>query len=176
MALEMLEEHIASLRRSPVYESVSTDPRQCSFYNLVVTGSTDLSLAEFNEWIKDIELLHGRTNSAQRFIPLDIDILLFDDLVGTHEGVELPRAEILERAFVLYPLQQLAPHLKHPVIGISLSELWRQLQPGPPLSSVRYPFGITSFRLESQTGGFQLPGDPRQLAAHEIARSTTYTP
>lgn len=148
MALEMLEEHITCIRRSPVYESVSTDPRQGPFYNLVVGGSTELSLAELHDWIKDIELLHGRTGSTQRFIPLDIDILLFDDLMGTHEGMELPRAEIIDRAFVLYPLQQLAPNLKHPSLGISFSELWRQLRPGPLLSPVRYPFGISSFGLQ----------------------------
>ena len=165
MALSMLEEHIDPLRRSPIYESASIDPRQSPFYNLVVGGSTDLSLAELNAWIKDIELLHGRTSSTQRFIPLDIDILLFDYLAGLHEGIELPRAEILDRAFVLYPLQQLAPHLKHPGLGISFAELWRQLQPGPQLSSVRYPFGVSSFALTVQAGRFPLPGDPCQLAA-----------
>ncbi|WP_322360601.1 2-amino-4-hydroxy-6-hydroxymethyldihydropteridine diphosphokinase [Pseudomonas sichuanensis] len=152
MALEMLEEHISGLRRSLVYESVSTDPRQRPFFNLVVSGGTDLSLAELSEWIKDIEYLHGRTSSAHRFIPLDIDILLFDELKGIHEGIELPRAEILDRSFVLYPLQQLAPHLKHPGLGISFSELWRKLQPGPPLSSVRHPFGVSSFRFAVNAG------------------------
>lgn len=163
MALTMLEEHIAPLRRSPVYESASIDPRQSPFYNLVAGGRTDLSLAELSAWIKDIELLHGRTDSTQRFIPLDIDILLFDNLSGLHEGIELPRAEILNRAFVLYPLQQLAPNLKHPSLGTSFAELWRQLQPGPPLSTVRYPFGVSSFHLAVQAARLPLPSD-HQLA------------
>ncbi|WP_349975768.1 2-amino-4-hydroxy-6-hydroxymethyldihydropteridine diphosphokinase [Pseudomonas sp. WHRI 8519] len=175
MALQMLEEHISCLRRSPVYESVSIDPRQCPFYNLVVGGGTDLSLAELQAWIKDIELVHGRTGRAQRLIPLDIDILLFDELTGLHEGIELPRTEMLDRAFVLYPLQQIAPHLKHPRLGVSFAELWRQLRPGPQLSSVRHPFGVSSFRLASQAGGFQRPGDPCQSAAYEKTPLTTHT-
>ncbi|HEN8731786.1 MULTISPECIES: 2-amino-4-hydroxy-6-hydroxymethyldihydropteridine diphosphokinase [Pseudomonas] len=173
-ALEMLEEHITCLRGSPVYESVSTDPRQSPFYNLVVGGSTDLSLTEFQAWIKEIELIHGRVRSTQRFIPLDIDILLFDDLMGIHEGIELPRAEILDRAFVLYPLQQLAPHLKHPTIGISFSELWRQLQPGPPLSLVLPSLGASSSGPAIQTNRFQRTGDSCQPSAHEVTLSTIH--
>ncbi|MFK0092330.1 2-amino-4-hydroxy-6-hydroxymethyldihydropteridine diphosphokinase [Pseudomonas sp. NPDC090592] len=174
MALEMLQEHLICLRRSPVYESVSTDARQSPFYNLVVSGSTDLCLAEFHEWIKEIEILHGRAGSAHRCVPLDIDILLFDDLTGIHEGIELPRAEILDRAFVLYPLQQIAPHLTHPGLGVSFAELWSQLQPGPSLSPVRHSFAVSSFRLAMQAGNFKRPGDRRQLAAHETALSSPH--
>jgi len=55
---------------------------------------------------------------------LDIDILTYDDLTGVVEGVELPRGEILENAFVLCPLAELAPEGVHPALGERYSALW----------------------------------------------------
>ena len=59
---------------------------------------------------------HGRPANATRFSArqLDIDILTYDEVVGTVEGVQLPRGEILENAFVLCPLAELAPDTLHP--------------------------------------------------------------
>jgi 2-amino-4-hydroxy-6-hydroxymethyldihydropteridine diphosphokinase len=82
----------------------------------------------------------------QRLITLDIDLLLFDGLTGDIEGVQLPRAEIQTRSFVLYPLQLLAPKLHLPGCKISLAELWLKLKPGPELIPVRYPFGTPPFQ------------------------------
>ncbi|WLG86887.1 2-amino-4-hydroxy-6-hydroxymethyldihydropteridine diphosphokinase [Pseudomonas cucumis] len=151
IALTMLEEHLENIRCSPVYESISLDGDHPPFYNLVMSATTDLNIRELVVWIKGIEHLHGRRSGMQRLITLDIDLLLFDGLTGDIEGVQLPRAEILTRSFVLYPLQLLAPKLHLPECKISLAELWLKLKPGPELMPVRYPFGIPPFQLVGST-------------------------
>ncbi|MBC3377380.1 2-amino-4-hydroxy-6-hydroxymethyldihydropteridine diphosphokinase [Pseudomonas sp. SWRI92] len=147
IALTMLEERLENIRCSPVYESISLDGDHPPFFNLVISASTDLSLRELIAWLKGIERLHGRRSGMQRLIALDIDLLLFDSLTGNIDGIQLPRAEILTRSFVLYPLQLLAPKLHPPGCEVSLAELWLKLRPGPELMPVRYPFGIPPFQL-----------------------------
>ena len=142
IALNMLGEHLRDMRCSPVYESESLDGEHPPFFNLVVSASTRLSDRELIAWIKEIEELHGRRRGSQSLIALDIDLLLFDDFASLVDGVRVPRGEILTRAFVLYPLQLLAPQLRHPEFGLSMAELWTQLKPGPALAPVRFPFGF----------------------------------
>ena len=141
IALQMLEEHLHDIRCSPVYESASEDAQQPPFYNLVVAASTTLLVSELIAWLKELEQLHGRVPGPQRLIALDIDLLLFDDLHGCIDGIELPRGEILTRSFVLYPLQLLAPRLVHPTAATPMAQLWQARRPGPDLHPVRYPFG-----------------------------------
>jgi len=168
IALRMLEEHLENIRCSPVYESISLDGDHPPFFNLVMSATTDLDLRELVAWLKGIEYLHGRRSGMQRLIALDIDLLLFDGLAGDIDGVQLPRAEILTRSFVLYPLQLLAPKLHPPGYEVSLAELWLKLKPGPELMPVRYPFGIPPFQLV----GSSLPAGPSkaiQRPANQLA-------
>ena len=55
---------------------------------------------------------------------LDLDLLLYDDLVLDEKGLRLPREEILRNAFVLWPLAEIAPALVHPSAGKTYAELW----------------------------------------------------
>ncbi len=70
--------------------------------------------------LKLTERNHTRFSARQ----LDIDILTYDDSVGTIDGVVLPRPEILENAFVLCPLAELSPDRLHPGVKRSYSSLW----------------------------------------------------
>ena len=63
---------------------------------------------------------------------IDLDILLYDDLILNVPGIRVPRPEILVNAFVLKPLQDIAPELIHPQTGQSFAELWRQMAPNAP--------------------------------------------
>jgi len=150
IALKMLEEHLENIRCSPVYESISLDGDHPPFYNLVMSATTDLDVRELVAWLKGIERLHGRRSGMQRLITLDIDLLLFDGLTGDIDGIQLPRAEILTRSFVLYPLQLLAPKLHPPGCEVSLAELWLKLKPGPELMPVRYPFAFLPSSLSDR--------------------------
>ncbi len=137
LGLKMLEEHLNKVISSPVFESASVDGIAPPFYNLVVSGDTYLPLSEFTAWIKEIENLHGRRATPnQTKISLDIDILFFDELIGKFDDTELPRPEILERSYVLYPLYLLSPEKIHPSLGESISDIWKKNKVGPALKMI----------------------------------------
>ena len=124
---------------SPVYEGAAIGVAGDPFMNLVVAAETDLGVGELQRTLRAIEFAHGRPQNAERCSPrtLDIDILLFGDASGLVDGIELPRREILQHAFVLRPLSDLRPSMKHPVDGRSFAELWAAFdQEAQPLLAV----------------------------------------
>lgn len=124
--LDALQLLLGELALSPVYDSPAIGFDGQPFLNMVVGASTELPLAALATRLRHIETEHGRPANATRFSArqLDIDILTYGDLVGEFGGVTLPRGEILENAFVLRPLAELAPRAQHPVDGRSFAELW----------------------------------------------------
>lgn len=127
-ALDALHQCFERMRVSPIYESAAVGFSGDNFLNLVVEVATALSVGELLHKLRDIENQNGRDRAAPRFSgrTLDIDILLYGDAVGTVDGVKLPRAEILENAFVLQPLADLAPELVHPSANKNMATLWQE--------------------------------------------------
>lgn len=125
--LDALNSHFTILALSSVYESESVGFAGEPFYNMVVEIETDLELSALNESLKKIEDENGRRRDVPRFSgrTLDVDILLYDDLVGMVAGIELPREEITQNAFVLLPLAEIAPEGIHPVRQQSFAALWQ---------------------------------------------------
>ncbi|MEW6646758.1 MAG: 2-amino-4-hydroxy-6-hydroxymethyldihydropteridine diphosphokinase [Pseudomonadota bacterium] len=130
-----LKARFGTLLLSSVYESEAVGFAGDSFYNLVAGFDTKLTPQQVAAELRAIEEAHGRERNGPRFSSrtLDIDLLLYDDLV-LHEGkLEIPRDEITKNAFVLWPLAEIAPQLEHPQAGVSYSALWeafdRQSQP-----------------------------------------------
>ena len=126
-ALDALADQFGELKISSVYESESVGFVGDNFYNLVVGFCTELSVGELSGYLKALEYRHGRQPHCARFSSrtLDIDILTYADLTGSVDGVTLPRGEILENAFVLWPLAELAPGAQHPLLGTCYETLWR---------------------------------------------------
>lgn len=126
-ALDALADQFGQLLISSVYESVSVGFDGDNFYNLVVGIDTERSVGELSAYLKAIEDQNGRRRDCPRFSArtLDIDILTYDNLMGTVDGILLPRQEVLENAFVLWPLAELAPDERHPIVGVGYGELWR---------------------------------------------------
>ena len=139
--LDALQGLFGELALSPVYDCPSIGYQGPAFLNMVVAADTSLDIGELARRIRHIEVEHGRPPNATRSTPrqLDIDILSYGDVVGTVGSVELPRGEILENAFVLRPLADLAPQLRHPVDGRSYRELWEAYdQASQPLVRVDF--------------------------------------
>ncbi|MBV4538319.1 MULTISPECIES: 2-amino-4-hydroxy-6-hydroxymethyldihydropteridine diphosphokinase [Pseudomonas] len=124
--LDALAGFLRDMRCSPVFESQAVGIKSGPFFNLVVTGQTDLPLLELDRRLKFIEAENGRYAPDRKGLPLDIDVLMYDDLHGTFDGLVLPRAEILKNAFVLWPLSLIAPTLLHPGAGKRMAQLWQE--------------------------------------------------
>ena len=121
-----LEQAFGNLTMSSVYESEAVGFDGDAFYNMVIASQVSTSVHETNQILRDIEDANGRDRSGPKFSSrtLDLDLLLYDDLVLDEKGLKLPRGEILKNAFVLWPLAEIAPELKHPETQTSYAELW----------------------------------------------------
>jgi 2-amino-4-hydroxy-6-hydroxymethyldihydropteridine diphosphokinase len=152
--LDALQGLFGELALSSVYDSAAIGFEGQPFLNLVVRVDTDLGVGELARRLRHIEIEHGRPVNATRYSPrqLDIDILTYDDACGVIDGVELPRTEILENAFVLCPLAELAPETLHPDVRQSYSDLWRAYdQASQPLVKVDFQW---RGRLVSGSGSY----------------------
>jgi len=130
--LDALEVLLGELSLSSVYDSPAIGFTGQPFLNMVIAADTGLTLDTLAARLRHIEHEHGRPPDATRFSSrqLDIDILTYDELVGDFPAasgtIVLPRAEILENAFVLCPLAELAPHEQHPGVARTYAQLWRE--------------------------------------------------
>jgi 2-amino-4-hydroxy-6-hydroxymethyldihydropteridine diphosphokinase len=124
-ALRLLGSRVRLGKISSPYE---TEPvglaEQPWFLNLVCWGETDLSPEALLSLAKTTERQMGRKQGV-RFGPrlIDIDILLYDDLVLSTPQLQIPHPRLHERAFVLIPLSEVAPNLIHPVLNSDVEQL-----------------------------------------------------
>jgi 2-amino-4-hydroxy-6-hydroxymethyldihydropteridine diphosphokinase len=125
-ALAELRERFGDIVVSPAYRSRSVGFDGADFVNLAVCVDTDLSPQILNDWLHALEDRHGRRRDVPRYSDrtLDVDIVLYDDLVMNGDGhLQLPRKE-LKHAFVLRPIADIAPMLRHPLSGDTMAALW----------------------------------------------------
>lgn len=125
-ALQELRDHFGKLDVSPAYRNAAVGFDGPDFINLAVGLDTDLAPIALNEWLHALEDRHGRLRNVPRYADrtLDVDIVLYDDLVTQGPGhLDIPRKE-LRHAFVLKPIADIAPQLRHPVSGRTMAELW----------------------------------------------------
>ncbi len=115
------------LALSSVFRSQAQDKAAPEYLNMAVGIDTDVPLQELMQRLKKVEDKHHRDRSSPHpvHITLDIDLLVYGDKAGTFDGILLPRPEILTVAYVLWPLAQMAPKKKHPVLNQTYTELWQ---------------------------------------------------
>ncbi len=123
-----LRERFGELLLSSVYDSEAVGFDGANFFNLVAGFDSEQSVQGVVESLRSIEAGHGRKRGENRFAPrpLDLDLLLYDDLILSEGQVHVPRDEIMKYAFVLRPLAEIAPQRLHPVVGRSFADLWQE--------------------------------------------------
>ena len=123
-ALEMLSQRMKVNRVSSVYDTEPQDnPHQPRFLNIVCEVTTYLSPEGLLTLAKGIESKMGRTGKSGEPRPIDIDILLYNDIVEDTPELVIPHPRMTRRAFVLVPLAEIAPDLVHPVADKTIREL-----------------------------------------------------
>lgn len=137
--------------RSHLYSTapvgVAEQPR---FVNAVVALETELPARDLLRALLAIEREFGRNRAREiRNGPrtLDLDILLLEDEIVREPDLEIPHPRLLERAFALVPLAEIAPDFRDPRTGISVSQLTQRLVSGPPYENTFiFPFESNLWR------------------------------
>lgn len=128
LAVREFRERFSLKEISPVYRSKALGFDGADFLNAVACIETTLTPLEFSMALDRVHELAGRRRGDDRFVSrtLDIDLLLYDQRVMNEPPVVLPRKDVLEYSFVLRPLADIAPGLRHPVSGRTIGEHWSE--------------------------------------------------
>lgn len=124
--IKRLRQMFSSVLLSSVYESEAVGFEGDNFLNLVAKAETQLTISQVDQVFKKIESQAGRRRNVPKYSDrsLDIDLLLFDDLV-CKKPIALPRGEVTKHAFVLQPLAEISPSLIHPIELKNYQQLWQ---------------------------------------------------
>jgi len=129
-AVERLAELLTNLRVSAILETepVDVSDPQPPYLNAAVVGRTDLAPDALMQRLLDLERERGRVRPTPRAPrTLDLDLILYDDVILETRELTLPHPRFRDRRFVLEPLAELAPDWKDPVTGKSIATLLGEL-------------------------------------------------
>ena len=121
-----LRRAFGAVRFSPVYRNAAVGFEGDDFLNFAAAFRTTLSVEAVIEQLQTIEGECGRSRDAPKWAPrsMDLDVLLYGDLVCERPGLVLPRPDLIKRPYMLGPMVDLEPQLRHPTLGRTLAELW----------------------------------------------------
>jgi 2-amino-4-hydroxy-6-hydroxymethyldihydropteridine diphosphokinase len=139
-ALALLCRHAEIRGVSTVYLSPAEDrPEQAPYYNCVVEIETEIPPLTFKySVLRKIEETMGRKRAEDRSAArtIDLDLILYGDMIMSAGGLTLPDPQIFRRAFVATPLHELSPELRLPGTGEAVAELAAAL-PGNTMTPLK---------------------------------------
>lgn len=138
-AINALKRRLGDVQVSRAYRNKAVGFEGPEFVNLVIGFKADLTLTEVLSVLQAVESLCGRARKAPKFEPrtMDLDLLIYGDMVCATHAITLPRPDLVKRAYMLGPLAELAPNLVHPTLHKTIGELWQEFdQSAHPLTLV----------------------------------------
>jgi 2-amino-4-hydroxy-6-hydroxymethyldihydropteridine diphosphokinase len=134
-AARALKARFPDARFSACYRNPAVGFDGADFINAVAGFRTELAVPELLQALHAIEEQCGRRRDDSKWgaRAMDMDLLLYGDQVGAGPGYTLPRPDLLRRVYMLGPLAELAPEVRHPLEARSIAELWAAM---PPVAGV----------------------------------------
>jgi 2-amino-4-hydroxy-6-hydroxymethyldihydropteridine diphosphokinase len=135
-AARLLKRAFDGVRFSACYQNPAAGFAGEDFINAAATFNTALPVEHVRATLQGIEEACGRHRDDAKWAPraMDLDILLFGDAISAAPGLQLPRNDLLRRAYMLGPAAELEPQRVHPTAQRTLAALWQELGPDcPPL-------------------------------------------
>lgn len=113
---------------SRAYRNAAVGFEGPDFINLVVGFTTAQPLAAVIARLHQIETQCGRPRYAPKWASrtMDLDVLLYDDLVEKTAEYTIPRPDLLKRPYMLAPMAEIAPDVIHPTAGKTIAVLWKE--------------------------------------------------
>jgi len=129
IAVAEFRRFFGKIRVSPVYQNKAFGFKGKDFLNLVVACDTEKGMSKLQKFIEDVHALSGRKSGSHKFLSrtLDVDLLVYGNLILDEKKIKIPRDDILRYSFVLKPLTDIAPDLIHPVTNRSVSDHWQYM-------------------------------------------------
>lgn len=154
---EIAKHNIRVLYQSPIYLTAPVPiSDQPWYHNAVIGVSTDQSPSDLLKTLQSIENNFGRVR-AERNAPrvIDLDIVAYNDVVQNNEDLILPHPRMHERAFVLYPLRDIARNWVHPVSRKNINDLISHIPAGQDIKRETRPqiMGIVNVTPDSFSDG-----------------------
>lgn len=130
LALDRLDAQFAPLRVSRAYANPAVGFTGDDFVNLVLGFETNATVDAVLERLHAAEAACGRPREAPKWAPrtMDLDVLLFGDLVCTRPELTLPRPDLLRRPYMLGPAAEIAPTVVHPTTHRTLLDHWTEMR------------------------------------------------
>ncbi|MBI4529652.1 MAG: 2-amino-4-hydroxy-6-hydroxymethyldihydropteridine diphosphokinase [Deltaproteobacteria bacterium] len=127
------------IRESSLYESEPLGEAKHWYVNGAIEIETELKPEALLEKLKNIERAMGRKKARKRWDAriIDLDILLYHNLIVEKKNLKIPHPEMHKRRFVLVPLSEIGPQIIHPLLGMSISELMINLKDEKRVSVMR---------------------------------------
>lgn len=126
---------------STAYRNVAVGFDGPDFINLVMGFTTSQPLGAVIARLRAIETQCGRPRYAPKWASrtMDLDVLLYGDVVEKTSQYTLPRPDLLKRPYMLGPMAEIAPEVMHPTTGRTIGELWREFDRDHAMTPVELP-------------------------------------
>jgi 2-amino-4-hydroxy-6-hydroxymethyldihydropteridine diphosphokinase len=133
VAAHELRHRYPGVRFSACYRNPAYGFEGADFVNAVAGFDTAQTVDTVLANCHEIEFLCGRRRDDPKWAPrvMDVDLLLYGDTVAETKAFQLPRPDLLRRYFMLGPLAEIDPELRHPTTGRKIAEHWQELAREP---------------------------------------------
>ena len=133
LAARELRRRFPDARFSSCYRNPAFGFEGADFYNAAAGFHSTLEVDALLVQLQEIEALCGRDRTEAKWAPraMDLDLLLYGERLARTARYELPRPDLLRRTYMLGPLAELAPQLRHPLTARTMADHWQELSLQP---------------------------------------------